>query len=141
MLKLKVWNRFHLILKKEKNKSFNEKDFSSGQNLETSNEKEEESPAKSKLDTGMNVNNLFLLGDKYYTIKKLKKQLKDFNGLENNKKTLEVIQSNAINNNNDDESHIMPVDMKNIEIKKMNDINALNIKKLKKNLVKFSQGN
>ena len=109
------------LKKKKKNKSFNEKDFSSGQNLETSNEKEEESPAKSKLDTGMNVNNLFLLGDKYYTIKKLKKQIKDFNSLESNKKTLEVIQSNAINNNNDDDSHIMPVDMKNIEIKKMNE--------------------
>ena len=109
--------------------------MSEDKNLESSNEKDEESPSKNKLDTGMNVNNLFLLGDKYYTIKKLKKQIKDFNSLENNKKTLEIIQSNQINN----ESYIMPADMKNIEIKKMNDINTLNIKTIKKNFVKFSQ--
>ena len=109
--------------------------MSEDKNLESSNEKDEESPSKNKLDTGMKVNNLFLLGDKYYTIKKLEKQIKNFNSLENNKKTLEIIQSNQINN----ESYIMPNDMKNIVIKKMNAINSLNIKAIKKNLIKFSQ--
>ena len=122
--------------KKKINNSYFGKDISNeDKNLETSNENEESPNNKNKLDTGMKINNLFLLGDKYFTIKKLKKQIKDFSSLENNKKTLEIIQSNQINN----ESHIIPVDIKNIEIKKMNDINRLNIKKIKKNFVKFSQ--
>ena len=121
--------------KKKNNNAFNAKDMSEDKNLESSNEKDEESPSKNKLDTGMKVNNLFLLGDKYYTIKKLKKQIKNFNSLENNKKTLEIIQSNQINN----EGYIMPNDMKNIVIKKMNAINSLNIKTIKKNFIKFSQ--
>ena len=128
------------IKKKNKYNSYNGNDLSSGgdKNAESSNEKEEESPIKNKLDTGMKVNNLFLLGDKYYTIGKLKRQIRDFNSLDNNKKVLEVIQSNQINSN-DDVTHIIPVGMKNIEIKKMSDINNFNIRKIKKNFVKFSQ--
>ena len=109
------------------------------QNIELTNEKGEENQNKNKLDTGMKVNNLFLLGDKYYTIGKLKKQIKDFNSLENNKKILEIIQSNEINNINEDDSNVMPVDINNSEIKKISNLNTLNIKKMKKNFVKFSQ--
>ena len=130
--------KYNFYNKKKKNKlnSFNSNDLSNaGQILDTSNEKEEESPTKNKLDTGMKVNNLFLLGDKYYTIGKLKKQIKDFNSLDNNKKILEVIQSNKINNN-EDNTRIIPVGMKNIEIKKLS---GINIKTIKKNFVKFSQ--
>ena len=126
--------------KKNKYNSYSGKELSGvEQNLELTNEKGEESPIKNKLDTGMKVNNLFLLGDKYFTIGKLKKQIKDFNSLENNKKVLEIIQSNEINTNNEDDSHIMPVDIKNSEIKKMSNINTFNIKKIKKNFVKFAQ--
>ena len=40
------------------------------------------------------MKNLFLLGDnKYYTIKKLKQQIKDFNALDSKNRKLEIIQS------------------------------------------------
>ena len=121
--------------RRNQNNSYYTKEFSNPtKNLEISNDKEEETPKKSKLNTGLNVKNLFLLGDKYYTIGKLKKQIKDFNSLENNKKKVEIIQSNQINNN--EASQALPTDIKNSEIKK---INIFNIKKLKSNFIKFSQ--
>ena len=129
-------NKNKNIKKRNKYNSYFKKEFSNSSNIfEISNDKEIETPKKSKLDTGMKVKNLFLLGDKYFTIGKLKKQIKAFNSLENNKKKVEIIQSNQINNNNES-NHALPTDIKNSEIKK---INALNIKTLKNNFVKFSQ--
>ena len=137
--KMKNIKSFYNSKKKNKYNSSDKEITNIEQNIELTNEKGEENQNKNKLDTGMKVNNLFLLGDKYYTIGKLKKQIKDFNSLENNKKILEVIQSNEINNINEDDSNVMPVDINNSEIKKMSTLNTLNIKKMKKNFVKFSQ--
>ena len=137
--KMKNIKSFYNSKKKNKYNSSDKEISNIEQNIELTNEKGEENQNKNKLDTGMKVNNLFLLGDKYYTIGKLKKQIKDFNSLENNKKILEIIQSNEINNINEDDSNIMPVDINNSEIKKMSNLNTLNIKKMKKNFVKFSQ--
>ena len=86
----------------------------------------------------MNVKHLFLLGDKYYTINKLKKQIKDFNSCDNSKKRIEVIQSNLINKDKEDNNPIIPSNIKNTEIKKMNNINTLKDSEIKKN-VKYSQ--
>lgn len=110
-LKMQSYNR----KMKNKFKSFNEKSLS----ILESDEKPG-SRTKSKLDTGMNVKNIFLLGNnKYCTINKLKKQIKDFNSFDNSKKTLEIIQSNSININNDNKS----LYIKNNESQKVNNMN------------------
>jgi len=101
--------------KKNKYKSFNEKNISINDSDEKAGSK-----TKSKLDTGIKVNNIFLLGNnKYYTINKLKKQIKDFNSFDNSKITLEIIQSNNIIMNNDNKSP----HMNNNESQKMNNMN------------------
>ena len=108
-LKILSYNR----KKMNKYKSFNEKSISINESDEKTG-----SRTKSKLDTGINVKNIFLLGqNKYYTINKLKKQIKDFNSFDNSKKTLEIIQSNNINMNNDNKS------LKSNESQKMNNMN------------------
>ena len=73
--------------------------------IDNSNEKEENSDKlKPKLYTGIKTKNIFLLGDnKYYTINKLKKQIKDFNSMDRKGTRLEIIQSNEINNNYNEE--------------------------------------
>ena len=135
--KMKNAKYFTSHKRKKKNNSYYKESSKEPQNNESTEGKGENMPTKSKMETGIKVNNLFLLGDKYYTIKKLRKQINDFNSLDNNKRTIEVIQSNKINNYG--LSHIMPIDMKNSEIKKLSSIDTINIKNIKKNLVKFSQ--
>ena len=98
--KIKTLNLKHYNNKRNKkkidNSSFNKATNNEGS--DTSNEKIEGSQSKPKLYTGINMKNLFLLGDnKYYTIKKLKQQIKDFNALDSKNRKLEIIQSNEIN--------------------------------------------
>lgn len=130
--------------KRNKNNSYIEKHLSGmgngmgGENLESEDWRGEGSHTKPKLDTGMNVKHLFLLGDKYYTINKLKKQIKDFSSCDNSKKRIEVIQSNLINKDKEDNNPIIPSNIKNTEIKKMNNINTLKDSEIKKN-AKYSQ--
>ena len=110
-LKMLSYNR----KKKNKYKSYNEKSISINDSDEKTGSK-----TKSKLDTGINVKNVFLLGNnKYYTINKLKKQIKDFNSFGNSKRTIEIIQSNNINMNNDNKS----LYIKGNESQKMNNMN------------------
>ena len=94
------------------------------------NEKIDEIKAKPKLFTGMHTNNLFLLGNnKYYTIKKLRQQVDNFNTIDSTIKKLEIIQSNVINNNNKKESsHINKQEIKDY-----------NNRETKTKLIKFSQ--
>ena len=94
------------------------------------NEKIDEIKAKPKLFTGMHTNNLFLLGNnKYYTIKKLRQQVDNFNTIDSTIKKLEIIQSNVINNNNEKESsHINKQEIKDY-----------NNRETKTKLIKFSQ--
>ena len=117
--------------KRDNNSSFNKATFAEG--TDNSTEKIENNKSKPKLYTGIQMNNLFLLGDnKYYTIKKLKKQIKDFNTLDNNGKKLEIIQSNEINNN-----YFHPYKERKMKhISQEDIINKLNIKK---KLIKFTQ--
>lgn len=69
-LKILSYNR----KKMNKYKSFNEKSISINESDEKTG-----SRTKSKLDTGINAKNIFLLGqNKYYTINKLKKTNKRF---------------------------------------------------------------
>ena len=131
--------------KKKRHRSYFGKDLTTAdQNIESTGN-EERFPLKSKLDTGINTKNFFLLGHKYYTIKKLKKQIKEFNSLDNSKKTLEVIQSNDIINNNFDDEGDNPNNIKDgskkskIKESNNNNIKILNIKRIKKNFVKYSQ--
>ena len=80
------------------NSSFNKPSFAEG--TDNSNEKMEGNKSKPKLYTGIQMKNLFQIGDnKYSTIKRLKQQIKDFNTMDNKGKKLEIIQSNEINNN------------------------------------------
>ena len=125
--------------KRNKNDSYIEKHLSGmGENMESEDWKGEGSHTKPKLDTGMNVKHLFLLGDKYYTLNKLKKQIRDFNSCDNSKKRIEVIQSNLINQEKEDNNPIiMPSNIKNTEIKKMNNLNTLKDTEIKKNVKYF----
>ena len=129
--------------KKHKNNSYFGKELSNvPQDLELNEGKVEDNQTKNnnknRANIGIKLNNLFLLGDKYYTINKLKKQIKNFNSLENNKKTLEVIQSNRVYNYGDNNT-IVPSDIKNSKIKKIGKLSTFDIRKLKRNFVKFSQ--
>ena len=125
--------------KRNRNNSYIEKHVSGvGENMESEDWRGEGSHTKPKLDTGMNVKHLFLLGDKYYTINKLKKQINNFNSCDNSKKRIEVIQSNLINKEKEDNNPIMPLNIKNNEIKKINNITTLKDNEIKKN-VKYSQ--
>ena len=128
--------------KRNKNNSYIEKHLSGagmgGENVESEDWRGEGSHTKPKLDTGINVKHLFLLGDKYFTINKLKKQIRDFSSCDNGKKRIEVIQSNLINKEKEDNNPIIPSNIKNTEIKKMNHINTLKDNEIKKN-VKYSQ--
>lgn len=135
MKNIKLYNK----RKRNNNNSYIEKHLSGmGENMEAEDLKGEGSHTKPKLDTGMNVNHLFLLGDKYYTINKLKKQIKDFNSCDNSKKRIEVIQSNIINKGKEDNNNpIIPLNIKNTEIKKLNNINTLKASETKKNVKYF----
>jgi hypothetical protein len=133
----KLFN-FNPSKKKHKNNSYFGKELmNTPHNLELTEGKGEENQTKNKIDTGIKVNNLFLLGDKYYTINKLRKQIKNFNSLENNKKTVEVIQSNRLKNDEDKKSNVLS-DIKN-ENKKIGKLGTYDVRKLKRNFVKFSQ--
>jgi len=117
--------------KRENNSSFNKPNFAEG--TDNSIEKGEGNKSKPKLYTGIQMKNLFQIGDnKYSTIKKLKQQIKDFNRLDNKGKKLEIIQSNEINNN-----FIYNYQQRKFPKKGQDDItNKLNIKK---KLIRFSQ--
>ena len=124
-----------LLHKRRKKKTEDNSSFNKATNVEgvdTSNEKMDGSLTKPKLYTGVNTKNLFLLGDnKYYTIKKLRQQIRDFNALDSKDRKLEIIQSNDINNINNESSSII-----NNDKDKNNITGKLNIKK---KLIKFSQ--
>ena len=113
--------------KKKNNSTFSKTFFNEG--FDNSNDKIETNKLKPKLNTGIKTNNLFLLGDnKYCTIKKLKKQIQEFNTCDNKGKKIEIIQSNEIINGYND--------------KKIPDIDKLNTSNkffMKKNLIKFAQ--
>jgi hypothetical protein len=115
----------------ENNSSFNKPNFAEG--TDNSIDKIEANKSKPKLYTGIQMKNLFQIGDnKYCTIKKLKQQIKDFNTMDSKGKKLEIIQSNEINNN-----FIYNYQQKKFPRKGQDDIiNKLNIKK---KLIKFSQ--
>ena len=135
-LKNTRFKKLNIIPYKSRNKTKNENNSSTNkpsfaEAFDNSSEKIEGSKSKPKLNTGIQTKNLFLLGDnKYYTIKKLKQQIQDFNSLENNIRKLEIIQSNEINNN-----YFYKIS------KKQHSDNDKVMKKLniKKQLIKFSQ--
>ena len=116
-----------------KNKRKNEKSLpnkANNEEIDNSNEKEENSDKlKPKLYTGIQTKNLFLLGDnKYYTINKLKKQIKDFNSMNRKGTRLSIIQSNEINNNYNEEM-LAQIDKNDPKYKN----------EIKKKLIRFTQ--
>ena len=116
-----------------KNKRKNEKSLpnkATNEEIDNSNDKEENSDKlKPKLYTGIQTKNLFLLGDnKYYTINKLKKQIKDFNSMNRKGTRLSIIQSNEINNNYNEEM-LAQIDKNDPKYKN----------EIKKKLIRFTQ--
>ena len=124
----------NVVLHNSRNQKKNEKSLPNKSNtveeIDKSNEKEENNDKlKPKLYNGIKTKTLFLLGDnKYYTIKKLKKQIQQFNSMGKKRKKLEIIQSNEINNNYN-EKMLSQMDGKDAKYKY----------EIKKKLIRFTQ--
>ena len=134
-IKLKKLNIVSYVSRSRKMKenipSYNKPSFA--ELFDNSNEKIEINKSKPKLFTGVQMKNIFFLGEnKYSTIKELKRQIQNINTIQKKGKKLEIIQSNEINNN-------FNYNYKGNKIHNLYDENVRNKLNIKKKLIKFSQ--
>ena len=123
-------NKTNLTVKKSFSSSSFSKIFENTNNLSNTTLKFSEKNYYTTKNIFNNQNNIFKLGDnKYVTIKKLQKEMREFNSLDNSKHTLEIIQSNQFQNNQSE--------INNNSISLSDSTSFLNTKK--NNSIKWSQ--